>query len=162
MAEGTDRGGAAATALIAEDEPLLAQALRAELAAAWPELEVLATVGDGAAAVRSALAHRPDVLFFDIRMPGLGGLDAAARLRTLRERGLHFRDCLLKARGLHGLEHVVDRLRLEGLDGVLVVRGDEHQRGEGLVLRPFIGQLHGGLQPALPRHADVEEEHVGP
>lgn len=68
------------TAVIAEDEPLLAQALRAELAAAWPELEVLATVGDGAAAVRGALAHRPDVLFFDIRMPGLGGLDAAAEL----------------------------------------------------------------------------------
>jgi DNA-binding LytR/AlgR family response regulator len=68
------------TALIAEDEPLLAQALRAELAAAWPELEVAAIVGDGAAAVRGALAHRPDVLFFDIRMPGLGGLEAAAEL----------------------------------------------------------------------------------
>jgi DNA-binding LytR/AlgR family response regulator len=68
------------TAVIAEDEPLLAQALRAELAAAWPELDVVATVGDGAAAVASALAHRPDVLFFDIRMPGLGGLEAAAEL----------------------------------------------------------------------------------
>ncbi|GAB3646561.1 LytR/AlgR family response regulator transcription factor [Ramlibacter alkalitolerans] len=68
------------SAVIAEDEPLLAQALRAELAAAWPELAVVDTVGDGAAAVRSALAHRPDVLFFDIRMPGLGGLDAAAEL----------------------------------------------------------------------------------
>jgi len=68
------------TALIAEDEPLLAQALRAELAAAWPDLEVVDSVGDGAAAVRSALRARPDVLFFDIRMPGMGGLDAAAEL----------------------------------------------------------------------------------
>ncbi|MEJ8839532.1 LytR/AlgR family response regulator transcription factor [Ramlibacter sp. AN1133] len=68
------------TAVIAEDEPLLAQALRAELALAWPELDVVQTVGDGAAAVRSALAHRPQVLFFDIRMPGLGGLEAAAEL----------------------------------------------------------------------------------
>jgi DNA-binding LytR/AlgR family response regulator len=68
------------TAVIAEDEPLLAQALRAELAAAWPELAVAEMVGDGAAAVRAALRHRPDVLFFDIRMPGQGGLDAAADL----------------------------------------------------------------------------------
>lgn len=68
------------TALIAEDEPLLAQALQAELARAWPELAIVATVGDGAAAVEAALRNRPDVLFFDIRMPGLGGLDAAVDL----------------------------------------------------------------------------------
>jgi len=68
------------TALIAEDEPLLAQALQAELARAWPQLRIVATVGDGASAVREALARRPDVLFFDIRMPGLGGLEAAAQL----------------------------------------------------------------------------------
>ena len=68
------------TALIAEDEPLLAQALQAELARAWPELQVVAVVGDGAAAVQAALQHRPEVLFFDIRMPGQGGLEAAAEL----------------------------------------------------------------------------------
>lgn len=68
------------TALIAEDEPLLAAALQAELARAWPALRVLATVGDGVSAVAQALALRPDVLFFDIRMPGLSGLDAAAEL----------------------------------------------------------------------------------
>jgi DNA-binding LytR/AlgR family response regulator len=68
------------TALIAEDEPLLAQALKAELAAAWPELQVVATVGDGRAAVREALRLLPQVLFFDIRMPGLDGLGAAAEL----------------------------------------------------------------------------------
>ena len=68
------------TALIAEDEPLLAQALQAELARAWPQLRIVATVGDGASAVREALARKPDVLFFDLRMPGLGGLDAAAQL----------------------------------------------------------------------------------
>jgi DNA-binding LytR/AlgR family response regulator len=66
------------TALIAEDEPLLAQALQAELAAAWPELKILAVAGDGAAAVEQALASRPDVLFFDVRMPGRSGLEAAA------------------------------------------------------------------------------------
>jgi len=68
------------TAMIAEDEPLLAAALRTELALAWPELQVIATVGDGASAVAQALALRPDVLFLDIRMPGQNGLDAAAEL----------------------------------------------------------------------------------
>jgi DNA-binding LytR/AlgR family response regulator len=69
-----------ATALIAEDEPLLAAALQADLAAVWPTLRVLATVGDGHSAVTQALALQPDVLFFDIRMPGQTGLDAAAEL----------------------------------------------------------------------------------
>jgi DNA-binding LytR/AlgR family response regulator len=68
------------TALIAEDEPLLAQALKAELAAAWPELQIVATAGDGRSAVREALRLLPQVLFFDIRMPGLDGLGAAAEL----------------------------------------------------------------------------------
>jgi DNA-binding LytR/AlgR family response regulator len=70
----------APTALIAEDEHLLAQALQADLARAWPALKVLATVGDGASAVKQALALQPDVLFFDIRMPGMSGLEAAAEL----------------------------------------------------------------------------------
>ena len=68
------------TALIAEDEPLLAAALQAELARAWPALQVLAMVGDGRSAVREALRLLPDVLFLDIRMPGLSGLEAAAEL----------------------------------------------------------------------------------
>ena len=70
----------APTALIAEDEPLLAAALAAERARAWPELRIVATVGDGASAVREALRLAPDVLLLDIRMPGLSGLDAAAEL----------------------------------------------------------------------------------
>lgn len=67
-------------ALIAEDEPLLAQALRQELSRAWPALEIAAVVGDGHSAVRQALELRPNVLWFDIRMPGLGGLEAALEL----------------------------------------------------------------------------------
>ena len=70
----------APTALIAEDEPLLALALQTELARAWPVLQIVATVGDGATAVRQALSLQPDVLFFDIRMPGMSGLEAAAEL----------------------------------------------------------------------------------
>ena len=68
------------TALIAEDEPLLAAALQAELARLWPDLQVLPSVGDGHSALAQALALQPDVLFFDVSMPGLSGLDAAAAL----------------------------------------------------------------------------------
>ena len=69
-----------ATALIAEDEPLLAAALQAELARAWPGLHILAQVGDGVSAVQQSLALRPQLLFLDIRMPGMTGLEAAAEL----------------------------------------------------------------------------------
>ena len=68
------------TALIAEDEPLLAADLQAQLQRVWPELAIVAVAADGASAVRLAILHRPDVLFFDIRMPALGGLEAAADL----------------------------------------------------------------------------------
>jgi DNA-binding LytR/AlgR family response regulator len=67
-------------ALIAEDEPLLAEGLRADLAALWPELQIAAIVGDGDAAVAQTLALRPEVCFFDIRMPGATGLEAAQAL----------------------------------------------------------------------------------
>ncbi|MGM9483956.1 LytR/AlgR family response regulator transcription factor [Roseateles sp. NT4] len=65
------------TALIAEDEPLLAENLRAELAAAWPALDIVAQAGSGTAAVELALQHRPQLCFLDIRMPGMTGLEAA-------------------------------------------------------------------------------------
>lgn len=68
------------TALIAEDEPLLALSLQAELARAWPALKVVSVAGDGVSAVALALEHRPDVLFLDIHMPGQSGLETAAEL----------------------------------------------------------------------------------
>jgi DNA-binding LytR/AlgR family response regulator len=69
-----------ARALIAEDEPLLAAALAADLAAVWPELQVVASVGDGDSALAQTLAERPDVCFLDIRMPGRSGLEVAQAL----------------------------------------------------------------------------------
>jgi DNA-binding LytR/AlgR family response regulator len=68
------------TALIAEDEPLLAQALQAELARCWPELAIAASVGDGPQALKQALALAPQLCFLDIRMPGMSGLEVAQAL----------------------------------------------------------------------------------
>ncbi|MFG6440571.1 LytR/AlgR family response regulator transcription factor [Roseateles sp. LKC17W] len=73
----TDTALTAPTALIAEDEPLLADNLRAELASAWPALRIIAQAGSGTAAVELALLHRPRACFLDIRMPGMTGLEAA-------------------------------------------------------------------------------------
>jgi DNA-binding LytR/AlgR family response regulator len=67
-------------ALIAEDEPVLAQALAQALARLWPALQIVASVGNGVAAVEQTLALQPDVLFLDIRMPGRSGLEAAELL----------------------------------------------------------------------------------
>lgn len=69
-----------ARALIADDEPHLAEDLRARLAALWPELDMLPIAPNGVEALRAASEEEPDIVFLDIRMPGLTGLEAAQRL----------------------------------------------------------------------------------
>jgi DNA-binding LytR/AlgR family response regulator len=64
-------------AVIADDEPHLAQALQRELATQWPELEVVALARNGLEAAEAIAAHAPDVAFLDIQMPGLTGLEVA-------------------------------------------------------------------------------------
>lgn len=64
-------------AIIAEDETAQRRELRATLADLWPELEIVAECEDGLAALEAVAAHRPDVVFLDIRMPGLSGLEVA-------------------------------------------------------------------------------------
>ena len=68
------------TALIAEDETHLALALKDALGRTWPELRIVDVVGNGPAAIHAVDQHAPDVLFLDIRMPGLTGLQVAERL----------------------------------------------------------------------------------
>ncbi|MEO6750077.1 MAG: LytTR family DNA-binding domain-containing protein [Casimicrobiaceae bacterium] len=68
------------SALIAEDEPMLAAQLRARLAEAWPELGIVGTAQNGDEALLLARSHHPDIAFLDIRMPGRSGLDAARAL----------------------------------------------------------------------------------
>ena len=65
------------TAVIAEDEPLLRRELKDALLQLWPELDVLAEVGDGVHAIQALAARQPDVLFLDIQMPGMTGMDVA-------------------------------------------------------------------------------------
>jgi DNA-binding LytR/AlgR family response regulator len=69
-----------ATALLAEDEAMLRAQLRTRLAAAWPELEIVAEAANGEEALAQFDAKRPDIAFLDIRMPVLSGLDVAREL----------------------------------------------------------------------------------
>lgn len=68
------------TALVADDEPHLARALVAELAALWPELQVVHVARNGVEAAERIAALQPDLAFLDIQMPGLTGLEVAQGL----------------------------------------------------------------------------------
>lgn len=68
------------TAVLAEDELLVRRELRELLAQQWPELRIVAEASDGIEALASIEQFRPDVVFLDIQMPGLTGLDVAAKL----------------------------------------------------------------------------------
>ena len=68
------------TALIADDEPLLRETLVRLLAAAWPDLTIVAQARNGREAVELFEVHAPQVCFLDVHMPGLSGVDAARHI----------------------------------------------------------------------------------
>ena len=68
------------TALIADDEPLLREALTLQLAQAWPELDVVAQARNGREAIRLFETRQPDICFLDVHMPGLSGIEAARQI----------------------------------------------------------------------------------
>lgn len=68
------------TAVIADDEPLMREQLRARLAEAWPQLEIVGEARNGIEAVEQAGALEPDLIFLDIRMPGKSGIEAAQEI----------------------------------------------------------------------------------
>ena len=164
----TDPATAPVRALLAEDEPLLAEGLVAELGHAWPELAVVARVGDGLSAVREALALKPEVCFLDIRMPGMDGLEAARALAedwpedaapfpllvfvtaydqyALQAFERQAVDYLLKPVDPARLAQTVARLRRTLQDR----RGAQPADAAGLALQQAIGQLRALIAPTGP------------
>lgn len=149
----------AATCLIAEDEPLLAAGLQADLAALWPGLRVLATVGDGQSAAAQTLALRPDICFLDIRMPGQSGLEAAQALAEDWPEGEPFPLLVFvtaydqyalqafEAQAVDYLVKPVDRARLGACVGRLQARlADRAPRADAL--QQAMQQLRALLGPA--------------
>ena len=65
------------TAILAEDEPILREQLEAKLRKIWPELEIIASVEDGAAALEALEDRAPDFMFLDIQMPEMTGVEVA-------------------------------------------------------------------------------------
>lgn len=70
-------------AVIADDERLMREQLRSRLSEVWPELEIVAEAKNGTEAVTLTEQHHPDIVFLDIRMPGLTGVDAARQIAQL-------------------------------------------------------------------------------
>ncbi|OEZ56543.1 LytTR family DNA-binding domain-containing protein [Duganella sp. HH105] len=68
------------TALIADDEPLLRERLRSHLAALWPDLALTDDARNGQEALELFEQCRPDIVFLDIHMPGLNGIEVARAL----------------------------------------------------------------------------------
>jgi DNA-binding LytR/AlgR family response regulator len=68
------------TAIIADDERLMREQLRARLTEVWPDLQVVAEAKNGEEAVAAVRDHRPDLAFLDIRMPGMTGIEAARHI----------------------------------------------------------------------------------
>jgi DNA-binding LytR/AlgR family response regulator len=140
------------TAVVAEDEALLRDALLAQLAEAWPELEVVAACDDGATALEALAEHQPDVAFLDIRMPGLTGIEVAMAAAEASpgtqvvfvtaydqyaidafEQGAI--DYLLKPVAADRLAATVQRLRVRGQADATAVAAALARTGAGLVRR---------------------------
>lgn len=78
-----DVPGAPVRAVIADDERLMREQLRARLAEAWPALQIVAEARNGLEAVELVAQHRPELVFLDIRMPGLTGVEAARQIAQM-------------------------------------------------------------------------------
>jgi DNA-binding LytR/AlgR family response regulator len=173
------------TALIAEDEPLLAQGLEAELRRAWPSLSIVARADDGNGALDQALARRPEVCFLDIRMPGLSGLEVAEALAeewpdgaplpllvfvtayeqyAVQAFAAHAFDYLLKPLDAGRLDETVARLQRRLAERAAVDAGTGAPAGAGADAAVPLEQLRAllaGLAPAPRDRLEVIQAQVG-
>lgn len=137
------------TALILEDEPLLAVQLRDKLALLWPELEIVGMPVEGREALRLAREAEPDIAFLDIRLPGLSGLEVASALPA------HTRVVFVTAHD----EFAVEAFRAAAVDYLLKpvsdkrlsatierLRGEETQNREELLA--LLQQVSAGAAPS--------------
>ena len=74
-------------AVLADDERLMRDQLRARLGEVWPELQIVAEAKNGIEAVKLVAEHKPDLVFLDIRMPGMSGVEAAREIAQLPDDG---------------------------------------------------------------------------
>lgn len=145
------------TALLADDEPHLARALAKDLAALWPELQIVHVARHGLEAAERIAALQPDLAFLDIQMPGLTGLEVAQGIEG------HTRVVFVTAYD----EYAVQAFEREALDYVLKpVKRERLQRTIERVRRAIDGgtaagddspQLLAALRKLLPPAAPSTE-----
>src|SRR5437868_1517185 len=156
------------TLLIADDEPLLARLMHAELTALWRQARIVAMVHDGVAALEAARQHQPDVCFLDIRMPGISGMEVARELLDLDRPPLvvfvtAYDQFALEAFEREAVDYVLKPIQRERLDatvGRLKTRLAEHaqaaegpgQVSEGDRLAQLLSRLE-ALDPDTAPHA---------
>jgi DNA-binding LytR/AlgR family response regulator len=105
------------TALIADDEPLLRERLAGLLQQLWPELEVVALARNGREAVELFDEHQPDIVFLDVHMPGMNGVEAA---RAIERRALvvfvtAFEQYAVQAFDQGAMDYIVKPIEIERL-----------------------------------------------
>ncbi|EGJ08903.1 MULTISPECIES: LytTR family DNA-binding domain-containing protein [Rubrivivax] len=171
-------------AVLADDERLMRDQLRARLAEVWPELEIVAEARNGLEAVELVGQHRPDIVFLDIRMPGLTGVDAARQIAQLPprdggdddeplpeivfitaydqyaveafEQGVA--DYVLKPAERERLQLTVERLRKR----LAARRGDGDEAPTGPNMQQLLHRLAAQLNPAAaPRYLEWIQAGVG-
>ncbi|MCX7242130.1 MAG: LytTR family DNA-binding domain-containing protein [Burkholderiales bacterium] len=128
------------TAVIAEDEPILRAQLKAKLARLWPQLRIVADVGDGEAALQAIEEHQPDLAFLDIQMPEMTGVEVARSLASNPQHKCH----LVFVTAFD--QYAVQAFEADAVDYVLKPYSDERLQATVERLQARIGQ--GAAAPA--------------
>lgn len=143
--------------MIAEDEPLMRERLLDALDQAWPEARVVLVAENGNDAWDGFLEHQPEVVFLDIRMPGLSGLDVAARI------GKAAHVVFVTAYDQYAVEAfdagAIDYL-LKPVQGERLARTVERIRAKLAAPPPDLGQLLQRLAAALPDKAPEPLKYI--
>ncbi len=137
------------TAIIAEDEPILRAQLKAKLAKLWPELSIVADVGDGEAALEAIAEHRPTLAFLDIQMPEMTGIEVAKSLASNRELKCHI--VFVTAFD----QYAVDAFNTGAIDYVLKPYSDERLQAAVERLKERLTAV-----PAQPQNLEALMQHL--
>jgi DNA-binding LytR/AlgR family response regulator len=150
------------TALIADDEPLLRDRLRGLLAGLWPELNIVAEARNGREAVEAANEKSPDIAFLDIRMPVMGGVEAA-RLLCIDTRVVFvtaFEEYAIAAFDAGAVDYVVKPVEPERLRRT-VQRLKAALHHPPTDLNALLRQIAPHLKPPAPEHLRWIRASVG-
>lgn len=142
-------------ALIADDEPLLRERLARHLQRLWPGLDIVAEARNGREAIALFEEHRPEVVFLDVHMPGLSGIDAARAIAS-RARIVFvtaFEQYAVQAFEQGAIDYLVkpfDEARLSATVRRLQERGGASAPFDAAALSAALEQLAARMQPAAP------------